>query len=137
MILFAKDYYPTWDQDLFRDWRFINNTRSTFTINKPGYLFVDGRMDTHHRGIIDEAVMVAFDLRLNGVRFAPYTGENIINETDHYASSFLLGFAELEPGTHKVEVFGRSASTAAPNTDGLAEIKSGYCILRVRVDERI
>lgn len=139
MILFNEAFVPNYDQDLFRDFRPINHLKAVMDVDRPAYLDVTGRIDTRHRGVAgteNEAIMVAFALMLDDLPmpFAPPTGVNILSQADHYASSQILGFAKLQPGRHIVELYGRSASTAAPTTDGLAEIKAGYSIMRVRVE---
>jgi hypothetical protein len=106
----------------------------SFAIDEPSYLIVFGHVDTEHRGketgiedIADKAVMVAFQLKLNGSWLpGSKTGENILNRTDHYYSAQIHGFKELEPGDYTIELHGRSASTAAPGVDGLAKVKATY-----------
>lgn len=113
----------------------ISGMNATFTVSAPASVHVSGHIDVEHRGSIDDAVMVAFNLQLNGAwMLGSKTGCNILNETHHYAALPIAGFAEVPAGTHTIQLFGRSGSTAAPNADGLAEVKPGYNLMVVRVE---
>lgn len=119
-----------WSPNLSWGMNTINSYTWTFTIDKPSILKISGHIDCHHRGIYntgDRPVMVAFRILLNG-RFLKGSrmGTNIAGEKQHYVIIPVHGFKKLDPGTYTIEIQGRSASSAAPNKNGLAEIKGGY-----------
>lgn len=133
MTVLYRDIW--WDQDLTVDFAKISGMAATFTVDKPSIVWLSGYIDTHHRGLVDAAVMVAFKSRIDGSWMdGSTTGENILSETDHYGSSVICGYAEVDAGEHTVELLGRSASTAAPDTGGLAEVKGNYNCMLVHIE---
>lgn len=124
--------------DLFEAYREIP-LGAAFTVEGPAHVIVTGHIDCEHRaksGTADKAVMVAFNAQLNGSWIpGAKTGLNIISRTDHYGLvpiSFSVG---VPAGSHEIKIFGRSASTAAPGVDGLAELKDGFnCVTYQIID---
>lgn len=102
----------------------------SFSVSEPSYLIAFGHVDTKHLGIAgtaNKAIMVAFQLKLNGSWLAgSKTGENIVGVEGHYYAAQIHGFKQLNPGNYTIELHSRSASTAAPGVDGLAAIKGTY-----------
>jgi hypothetical protein len=119
-----------WSPDLFENFQTINELGHSFTITEPSSVIVTGHIDCEHRAIAGtsgKAVMVAFNAMLNGIWIpGAKTGMNIYDLTDHYGICPIAFSFDVEPGNHTVTIFGRSASTAAPGVNGLAEIKDGY-----------
>lgn len=115
-----------WSQDLFRDFRPISSMWWDVVVSEPSVACLRGHIDVRHRKRIKQAVMVAFVVTLDG-EWVPgaKTGENVTWNQHYYAVQINVCF-DLEPGVYDVEILGRSASSAAPHTDGLAELKPGY-----------
>lgn len=132
MTIFVKACRPTYDQDLMREFRPVLSC--AFTVDCPSRVYVSGHVDSHHRGLVSGAVMVAYKVAVDG-SWVPgsTTGGNIINETQHYESHCIHAFAEVAAGNHTVTLYGRSASTLL-DRDGLAEVKGDYTEMLVRVE---
>ena len=126
--VYAKDT-SSWI-DLFESFREIRPFTQTVTVTEPTHLFIAGHVDTRHRGIagtFSKAIMVAFQIQVNGRWLkGSKTGGNILNRTAHYYIGQIHGYKLLNPGTYKIQLFGRSASTAARGVNGLAEVKGTY-----------
>lgn len=120
----------SWSPDLYENFSPVPGFTKTLSVTEDSHLFISGHIDTHHRGISNtekKAVMVAFKVKINGSWLAgSTTGENIVGTEDHYYSAQIHGYKLLKPGSYTIEVHGRSASTAAPGVNGLAEVKGGY-----------
>lgn len=126
--------------DLFIEFKPLHQLTYEFTVDEPALVEVSGHIDCAHRGLsgtTDKAVMVAFIAQLtstlpDGTTQGPAailgskTGCNIYNRTDHYAIIPIAFSVEVPAGAHTITILGRSASSAAPNTNGLAEVKDGY-----------
>lgn len=127
-----------WSPDLMEDMAAIPGLSWSFTVAEDSLLEVVGHIDCEHRGIAGtstKAVMVAFKGRIvssaGSARWisGSTTGCNIVGEEDHYAIVPIAFSEPVSAGSYTVEIWGRSASTAAPGVNGLAEIKDGYtCI---------
>ena len=119
-----------WSPDLMEAMTTVSQYNWTFTAATPSVLVISGHIDTHHRGVYgtaDKAVMVAMRVLLNGSEVqGSKTGVNIVGTEQHYAIMPVHTNIDIPAGTHSVKIQARSASTAAPGRNGLAEIKGGY-----------
>lgn len=121
-----------WTPDLMRDFNTISGFSKTIIVSEPSHLFVTGHIDVDHRGIAgtaDKAIGAAFRVLSNGSTIpGSKTGENMTSDgADNYYAAQIHAYQLLQPSvTYTIEVQGRSYSSAAPNTDGLAEVKDGY-----------
>jgi len=119
-----------WSPDLFEAMTRVSSFNWTFTVTEPSVLKARGHIDCAHRGIAgtqDKAIMVAMQFKLNGTWIAgSKTGCNIVGTEQHYAIMPVHVDIDLTPGTYEVSLYARSASTAAPGVNGLAEIKGTY-----------
>lgn len=145
MQIFKRTLQPGSTPDLFEEWRDIG-LGCEFTLECQGWLVVTGHVDAEHRaksGTLDKAVMIAFQAQkstfCDGV-WSPgswiegsKTGCNIYDRTDHYGVCPIAFSHFFAAGTHKVTLFGRSASTAAVGVDGLAELKDGFSCVTYQV----
>jgi len=102
----------------------------SFSVSEKSYIKVSGHVDCHHRGVYgteNKAIMIALKVRINGSWVdGSTTGCNIVGTEDHYGVLPVSAYKEIPAGEYEVSVWGRSASTAAPGKNGLAEIKGGY-----------
>jgi len=120
----------TGSPDLPIDFSIISQFTWSFSLTKAGIFKASGHVDCHHRGVYvpDKAVMVALQLQINGAWLeGSKTGCNIVGSEDHYAILPVVGAIELPAGDYEVTLWMRSASTADPNRNGIAEVKAdGY-----------
>ena len=117
-----------YSHDLFEDMHPIQGYTKHVTVTENSHLFISGHIDSQHRGLYgtaDEAIMVAFKVKVNGRWLkGSTTGGNIVGTKQRYYSAQIHGYKYLETGDYVISVYGRSASTAAPGFGGLAEIKA-------------
>ena len=137
-----KTYHP-YDTDLFRKWTRLEGFTMEFEVTVPSHLILSGHVNLKHRGLCAGAVGFALCISVKSSEtkealgpfpntwigdpsghylFGSKTGGNIASIDDHYAYPTLDGYKLLQPGWHRVEVWGVSHSDAAPNTDGLIEV---------------
>jgi hypothetical protein len=113
--------------DLWEDFKEMTVFDWTFTISERSAFEASGHIDVEHRGLYgtsSSAIMVSLQLQMNGGWLTgSKTGANIVGTRDHYQALQLHGYIELGPGNHTVTLWMRSASTAAPGKNGLAQIK--------------
>ncbi len=121
-----------WTPDLFWNFQAVPGFTKTISVTEQSHLFVTGHIDVDHRGIAgtsNKAVGAAFRVLANGSTIpGSITGENITSDgADNYYAAQIHAYKLLQPNVlYTIEVQGRSYSTAAPNVNGLAEVKDGY-----------
>lgn len=139
-----KKFQPEATQ-LFRPpcWSHIYGLREEFTITQPARLKTTGQLNLRHRGLSGYAGPIAYAVRV-ALRYKapgapPFAGEvhgspppfiygalssgNIGSLDDHYGEATLISDTILtQAGSYAVSVWGISASSALPSTDGLIEV---------------
>src|SRR5262245_50561544 len=109
--------------DLFRDMRPISGFGLTFTIDEESHMFAWGHFDVEHRNLVNGPVMFTYRLNLDGRWLkGAKSGANIVSRDEHYKTQPIEGYARLQPGNHTLQVYGCSASSLAPDTDGLCQL---------------
>lgn len=137
-----QKFHP-YDTDLFRHWTRLEGFTMDFEVQEPSHLILSGHVNLVHRGLCGGAVGFALCISVKssptkeglgpfptnwignpagGYLFGSKTGGNILGVEDHYGYPSLDGYKLIQPGWHRVEVWGVSHSGHAPGTDGLIEV---------------
>lgn len=132
--------------DLARQWTRIYGLTIDLEVTIDSHLFLYGHINLEHRNLVDGPVGFGLCMSLKRADthdgLGPYptdsvgspigyqilgskTGGNIRDIEDHYGYPSLDGYASLEPGWYRVEVWGASHSSLAPDTDGLIHVLIG------------
>ena len=128
----------SWSPDILKDISLVPSFTWQFTVTETSVFRASGHIDYRHRGISGTAgmtIFVAHQLQMNSVWIpGSKTGINIVGQNDHYAVLPVYANMVLEPGSYTVALYARSASSLAPYTNGLAEIKGTYNEITYEVD---
>lgn len=127
------------DTDLFRTFNVLPIVTADIEMAANGVATVDWKAEVRHRNLVDGVVMYAGRVIYKvaetqaGLATATWTdvpkavgGGNILSITDHYGNIVAKGAIPLTAGLwYRFGAKGCSASSLAPNTDGLCELSNG------------